>query len=103
MRNPFPNHLQKHYAIGLVEGGRRVLSCKNKEYTIEKGSMLLFNPGDNHVCVQNGSRNLDYQGLNIEEEVENVYAYMEQHFGFYENPSYNDSPMDTSIYMRLDL
>ena len=24
-------------------------------------------------------------------------------FGFYEIESYNDSPMDTSIYMRLDL
>ena len=24
-------------------------------------------------------------------------------FGFYETESYNDSPMDTSIYMRLDL
>ena len=24
-------------------------------------------------------------------------------FGFYEIPSYNDSPMDTSIYMKLDL
>ncbi|MBQ3394376.1 MAG: GNAT family N-acetyltransferase, partial [Oscillospiraceae bacterium] len=23
--------------------------------------------------------------------------------GFYEIPSYNDSPMDTSIYMKLDL
>lgn len=52
-----------------LRGGRRVLSCKNKEYTIEKGSMLLFNPGDNHACVQNGSGNLDYRGLNIEAEV----------------------------------
>lgn len=24
-------------------------------------------------------------------------------FGFYEIESYNDSPMDTSIYLRLDL
>lgn len=69
MRHPFPNHFHEHYVIGLVEGGRRVLSCKNKEYTIEKGSMLLFNPGDNHACVQNGSGNLDYRGLNIEADV----------------------------------
>ena len=24
-------------------------------------------------------------------------------YGFYEIPRYNDSPMDTSIYMKLDL
>lgn len=28
---------------------------------------------------------------------------MYKRYGFYEVPSYNDSPMDTSIYMRLDL
>ena len=29
--------------------------------------------------------------------------HMYRQYGFYEIPSYNDSPMDTSIYMRLDL
>lgn len=29
--------------------------------------------------------------------------HMYRKFGFYEIESYNDSPMDTSIYMRLDL
>ena len=29
--------------------------------------------------------------------------HMYKQYGFYEIPSYNDSPMDTSIYMRLDL
>ncbi len=29
--------------------------------------------------------------------------YMYRKLGFYEIPSYNDSPMDTSIYMKLDL
>lgn len=28
---------------------------------------------------------------------------MYKKYGFYEIPGYNDSPMDTSIYMRLDL
>ena len=28
---------------------------------------------------------------------------MYRRFGFYEIPSYNDSPMETSIYMRLEL
>lgn len=30
-----------------------------------------------------------------------IHLYKE--FGFYEIESYNDSPMDTSIYMKLDL
>lgn len=29
--------------------------------------------------------------------------HMYKKYGFYEIPSYNDSPMDTSIYMKLDL
>ena len=29
--------------------------------------------------------------------------YMYKKYGFYEIESYNDSPMDTSIYMKLDL
>lgn len=29
--------------------------------------------------------------------------HMYKRYGFYEIPSYNDSPMDTSIYMKLDL
>lgn len=69
MRHPFPNHFHEHYVIGLVEGGQRVLSCKNKEYTIEKGSMLLFNPGDNHACTQSDGGLFDYRGLNIGQEV----------------------------------
>ncbi|MDE7206026.1 MAG: AraC family ligand binding domain-containing protein, partial [Lachnospiraceae bacterium] len=69
MRHPFPNHFHEHYVIGLVESGQRVLSCKNKEYVIKKGSMLLFNPGDNHACVQSDGGNFDYRGMNIEEEV----------------------------------
>ena len=29
--------------------------------------------------------------------------HMYQKYGFYEIPCYNNSPMDTTIYMRLDL
>lgn len=29
--------------------------------------------------------------------------YLYKKYGFYEISSYNDSPMDTSIYMKLDL
>lgn len=66
---PFPNHFHEHYVIGFVENGERCLSCRNKEYTIEQGSVLLFNPGDNHACVQSDNGTLDYRGLNISKEV----------------------------------
>lgn len=65
---PFPNHFHEHYVIGFVEEGQRVLSCKSKEYIIDKGSIVIFNPGDNHSCVQNDGGTLDYRGLNISKE-----------------------------------
>jgi len=65
---PFPNHFHEHYVIGFVEDGKRRLSCKNKEYSIEKGSIVLFNPGDNHACVQSDDGTFDYRGFNIAKE-----------------------------------
>ena len=50
--------------IGFIEAGTRCLSCKNKEYTVGPGNILLFNPNDNHSCVQCDGKNLDYRGLN---------------------------------------
>ncbi|MEZ3421486.1 MAG: AraC family ligand binding domain-containing protein [Eubacterium sp.] len=66
---PFPNHFHEYYVIGFMEDGERVLSCKNQEYTIKRGDVLLFNPGDNHACVQNDGGTLDYRGFNITKEV----------------------------------
>ena len=66
---PFPNHFHAYYVIGFVEDGERVLLCKNQEYTITKGDVLLFNPGDNHACVQSDGGTLDYRGFNITKEV----------------------------------
>ena len=65
---PFPNHFHRHYVIGLVEGGQRVLSCKNREYVLESGSVVIFNPGDSHACVQSDGGTFDYRGLNIGEQ-----------------------------------
>ena len=62
---PFPNHCHEYYVIGFMEDGERVLSCKNQEYTIKRGHVLLFNPGDNHACVQNDGGTLDYRGFNF--------------------------------------
>jgi hypothetical protein len=66
---PFPNHFHEYYVIGFVEDGERCLSCKNREYTISRGNVVLFNPGDNHSCVQSDDGTLDYRGLNISKEV----------------------------------
>lgn len=65
---PFSNHFHDYYVIGFVEAGTRSLSCKNKEYTIGQGNILLFNPNDNHSCVQCDGGTLDYRGLNISKE-----------------------------------
>jgi AraC-like DNA-binding protein len=66
---PFPNHFHEYYVIGFVENGKRCLSCKNKEYEIQKGNVVLFNPGDNHACVQSDDGTFDYRGFNISKEI----------------------------------
>lgn len=66
---PFPNHFHEYYVIGFVEDGERCLSCRNREYRIRRGDILIFNPGDNHACVQTGNGTLDYRSLNISKEV----------------------------------
>jgi AraC-like DNA-binding protein len=66
---PFPNHFHEYYVIGFVEEGQRRLSCRNIEYTINKGNIVLFNPGDNHACVQSDEGTFDYRGFNISKQV----------------------------------
>lgn len=66
---PFPSHFHEYYVIGAIEDGERLLSCKNREYAVKKGDVLLFSPGDSHACVQSGGGTLDYRGLNISREV----------------------------------
>ena len=66
---PFPGHFHEHYVIGFVEDGERVLSCRDREYVIEKGSIVLFNPGDSHACVQSDEGTFDYRGFNISKEI----------------------------------
>ena len=65
---PFPNHFHEHYVIGFVEDGQRILSCKNKEYRIERGNVVLFHPGENHACVQSGDGTFDYRGFHISKQ-----------------------------------
>lgn len=65
---PFPNHFHDYYVLGFVEAGMRCLSCRNKEYTIGKGDILIFNPNDSHGCVQCDGQALDYREINISNE-----------------------------------
>jgi AraC-like DNA-binding protein len=65
----FPNHFHEHYVIGFVESGRRFLTCKNREYTIDAGDLLLFNPLDAHACEQADGKTLDWRCLNVETQV----------------------------------
>lgn len=66
---PFPNHFHDHYVFGFVESGSRLLSCNQRDYQLEQGNIILFNPGDTHSCVQNDGGTLDYRGLNIPKRV----------------------------------
>ncbi len=65
----FPNHFHEYYVIGFIENGQRYLSCKNQEYTVGTGNLLLFNPMDNHTCEEIGNSTLDYRCINIMPEV----------------------------------
>ena len=68
IRQIFPNHFHEYYVIGIIEVGRRSLSCKNREYVLNPGDMILFNPGDNHTCTQLDDGTLDYRAINITKE-----------------------------------
>jgi AraC-like DNA-binding protein len=98
---PFPNHFHEYYVIGFVEHGQRRLSCKNREYTIQKGNIILFNPGDNHACVQSDDGTLDYRGLNISKEVMRDLA--EEITGKRELPGFSETVIfddEVACYLR---
>ncbi|MCI8647597.1 MAG: AraC family transcriptional regulator [Firmicutes bacterium] len=65
---PFPNHFHNYYVIGAIERGNRRLLCRDREYTIKEGDVLLFNPEDNHSCIQSCGETFDYRALNLSKE-----------------------------------
>ncbi|MHC5216977.1 helix-turn-helix domain-containing protein [Enterococcus sp. LJL128] len=65
VKQKFPNHFHEFYVIGFIEKGRRFLSCKQQEYIVEAGDLLLINPYDNHFCEQLGEETLDYRSIHI--------------------------------------
>ena len=64
----FPNHFHEYYVFGLIDGGKRLLSCKNEEYHLQKNDIVVFNPEDNHSCRPVGNESLDYRGVNVPQE-----------------------------------
>ena len=38
----FPNHFHEYYVVGFVEGGKRRLWCRGKEYDLNAGDLLLL-------------------------------------------------------------
>lgn len=69
IKQDFPNHFHDHYLIGLIEDGDRWMSCRNEEYLVRKGNMVLLNPELNHSCARAGERGMDFRGLNISKQV----------------------------------
>lgn len=65
----FPNHFHEYYVIGFIEGGKRHLWCKGKEYDTSAGDLILFNPRDNHYCAPVNGELLDNRAVNIKPEV----------------------------------
>ena len=65
----FTNHFHEYYVIGFIEGGKRHLWCKGKEYDTSAGDLILFNPRDNHYCAPVNGELLDYRAVNIKPEV----------------------------------
>lgn len=65
----FPNHFHEFYVIGFVEGGKRHLWCKGREYDLTAGDLILFNPRDNHYCAPINGELLDYRAVNIQPAV----------------------------------
>lgn len=69
----FPNHVHDYYVFGIVEKGGRVLQCRNKEYLLWRGDVMLLSPYDNHGCAQKSKEAFCYKAINIPNSVMNRY------------------------------
>lgn len=69
IEQPFPNHFHNYYVIGIIESGHRNLICNDKKCSINKGDIIIFNPGDSHGCTQSGNEKFIYRALNINDDI----------------------------------
>ncbi|MBD5170025.1 MAG: AraC family transcriptional regulator [Oscillibacter sp.] len=89
MEQPFPHHFHDYYVLGLMEAGHRRLFCKNVDYIIGPGDILLFQPGDSHGCASSGGEKLDYRSLHIPQET--MLALAEEVTGVREPPVFSEN------------
>ena len=100
----FPRHFHEYYVLGLVESGQRRLFCNDKcqdNCTLHRGDILLFNPGDNHACVQLGQEAFAYRGINISQQV--MLDWTEEISGRRELPGFSQNVIydkEISVYWR---
>lgn len=98
----FPNHIHNYYVVGIVEEGGRILNCKNTEYLLWRGDVLLLSPDDNHGCSQKSKEAFIYKAINIPTEI--MLSYLKEFnldskdFFFSENVI-----KDTEIYNWISL
>jgi len=64
-----PNHFHDYYEIGYIDAGNREVICQHEKHVANKGSMVLFNPSDNHSCIQIDETALDYKGIHVQEKI----------------------------------
>ena len=94
----FPNHFHEYYVIGFVEGGGRHLWCKNREYDLSAGDLILFNPRDNHFCAPVNGEPLDYRAVNI--GVEQMRRAAKEIIGREMEPSFTENVVYQSDITR---
>lgn len=68
VKQKFPPHFHDYYVIGFIEGGQRYLECRQREYIINPGDIIIFNLRDVHACEQVDGRALDYRCINIQSQ-----------------------------------
>lgn len=98
---PFPNHFHEHYAIGLIEDGERRLSCRNRDYDLIRGNIVVFHPGDNHACEQSDGGTFGYRGFNIGQDV--MLELAEEITGKRELPGFSENVIvdeEIACYLR---
>ncbi len=71
---PFPNHIHDYYVAGIVEEGGRILNCRNKEYLLWRGDVMLLSPYDNHGCKRKSNEAFVYKAINIPKDTMNRYV-----------------------------
>lgn len=97
---PFPNHFHEYYVIGIVDGGQRQMTCRDREYTIQAGNVLAFQPGDNHGCRQIGGEPFSYRSFHIPQETVRLWTRklgLEEEFLCFKDNVIEDRELAASI------